>query len=111
MLEGLWTIQYHGPQGIGGGVIVLDGSHIRGGDNGYTYVGTYHVENDILKASVLVSNFDSSIPNVLGIPGDFRLLVEGKIVGDEIKAAGWLADMPDSRIVVTLTKKHETSAG
>jgi hypothetical protein len=107
MIEGLWIVQFHGPQGVGGGVVVFTKGQVLGGDSGFAYSGTYELKDNSLIAKVAVKNFDSSIPNVLGIPGDFDLLVEGKIEGDAINGTGALAKAPDSKIVVRLKKGVE----
>jgi hypothetical protein len=104
MVDGLWVVQFHGPQGVGGGVAVFTKGQILGGDSGFTYAGSYEIKDEVLKAKVAVKNFDSSISNVLGIPGNFDLLVEGTIQGDVIKGTGALANAPDSKIVIRLTK-------
>jgi hypothetical protein len=108
MVEGLWVVQFHGPQGVGGGVVVLTrGGQVLGGDSGFTYSGTYEFKDSLLKAKVAVKNFDSSVPNVLGIPGDFDLLVEGKMQGADINGTGALTNAPDSKIVVRLKKSTD----
>jgi len=104
MIDGLWIVQFHGPHGVGGGVAVLTKGQILGGDSGFTYDGTYELKEDSLKARVAVKNFDSSIPNVLGVPGNFDLLVDGVFRGDEFTGTGALAIAPDSKMVIRLKK-------
>jgi hypothetical protein len=107
MIEGLWIVQFHGPQGVGGGVVVLTRGQVLGGDSGFTYSGTYELKDIFLKAKVSVKNFDSAIPNVLGIPGNFELLIEGKLQGNDINGTGALANAPDSKMVVRLKKTSD----
>ncbi len=104
MTDGLWIVQFHGPQGVGGGVVVLTRGQVLGGDSGFTYSGTYELKDSVFKAKVSVKNFDSAIPNVLGILSDFDLLVEGTMAGDKINGTGALATHPDVKIVVRLAK-------
>ncbi len=104
MIEGLWVVQFHGPQGVGGGAVVFVNGQVLGGDSGFTYAGTYELKDDVLKAKVLVKNFDSAVSSVLGIPGDFELILDAKVQGDEITGTGALVKMPDSKIVVRLRK-------
>jgi hypothetical protein len=107
VIEGLWIVQYHGPQGFGGGVVVFMNGQLLGGDSGFTYSGAYELKGEILKANVSVKHFDPSIPNVLGVPGDFDLLIEGKMEGNEINGTGALVNFPDSKIVVRLKKETD----
>ncbi len=104
MLDGLWIVQYHGPQGVGGGVVVFMKGQVLGGDSGFTYVGSYELKGDLLNAKVLVKNFDPNVPNVLGVPGNFDLVIEGKVKDDAIEGTGALATRPDTKIVVRLSK-------
>ena|SRR2546421_10289603 len=102
MTDGLWIVQFHGPQGVGGGVVVLTKGQVLGGDSGFTYNGSYELKDEVFKAKVLVKNFDSAIPNVLGVPGDFDLIVEGKLLGNKINGTASLATHPDAKMVVRL---------
>jgi hypothetical protein len=107
MIEGLWIVEFHGPQGVGGGVVVLTNGQVLGGDSGFTYSGTYELTDNVLKAKVSVKNFDSAASNVLGIPGNFDLLIEGKVQGNDINGTGALANAPDSKMVVRLKKSTD----
>lgn len=107
MLDGLWIVRYHGPVGVGGGVVVFTKGQVLGGDSGFAYVGTYEQIGDSLKARVSATNFDPNVPSVLGIPGNHDLLIEGKIKDDAIEATGALVTHPDSKIVVELSRHHK----
>ena len=85
-------------------MVVLVRGQVLGGDSAFTYSGTYELKDNVFKANVSVQNFDSTIPNVLGIPGNFDLLVEGKLQGDNINGTGALTTHPDAKIVVRLAK-------
>ncbi len=39
LIDGLWAVQFQGPQGHGGGVVVLNRNQVLGGDRGFTYTG------------------------------------------------------------------------
>jgi|ERR1700722_12873079 len=105
MIDGLWTVHYYGPQGDGAGIVVLLKGQVYGGDNGFFYLGTYDEKGDTFRGKVSVKNFDSAIPNVIGVVGDFDLLIEGKIQGDAINGTGALTAAPDAKIVVRLLRR------
>jgi len=107
VLEGLWIVQYHGPAGVGGGVVVFTKGQVLGGDSGFAYVGSYELKGDVLKARVTATQFDKNIPSVLGVPGNPDLLIEGKVSNDSIDATGALATHPDTKIVVRLTRHYK----
>ena len=109
MIDGLWTVHYFGPQGNGGGVVVLTKGQVLGGDSGFFYIGSFEERGDTFKGRVAVKNFDPSIPNVIGVVGDFELLIDGKVQGDSINGTGALATAPNAKIVVRLTKRKSLS--
>ena len=105
MIEGLWIVQYEGLQGEGAGVVVFANGRAFGGDEGYTYVGNYKVQDDTVSARVTVSNFRPSIPNVLGIRGDFDLEINAPLGDGVLRGAMSLVGNPAVAIAVKLTKK------
>ena len=105
MVEGFWIVQYEGMQGNGGGVAMFIKGKVFGGDTGYTYVGTYTAEGNLLKANVIVQAFLPGIPNVTGVVGDFELNLVGTIAGDVIQATGSLPGNQAVGIAVKLTKR------
>jgi hypothetical protein len=107
MLEGLWIVQYVGLQGSGGGVVVLVNGKVLGGDTGYTYIGTYAVENNVLTGRIRVSNFLPEIPNVLGVKGDFDLDLKAPVSNAVIQGTMSLVGQPGAGIAVKMTKKAE----
>jgi hypothetical protein len=107
VLDGLWIVQYHGPGGVGGGVVVFTDGQVLGGDSAFAYVGRYDLSGNALKAKVTVTQFDPSITSVLGVSGNHELLIEGKIVNDTIEGTGALVTHPDSKVVVRLRRHHK----
>ncbi len=105
MTNGLWIVQFQGPQGSGGGVAVLMDGHVYGGDSGFFYAGSYEFKDDSFKGRVSVKNFDPAVPSVLGIVGDFELLIEGRVQGSTMSGTAALANAPNARMVVRLTKR------
>lgn len=105
MIEGLWTVQFVGVQGDGGGVVVFTNGKVLGGDTGYTYIGTYSVVDNAVSAQVKVSNFMPTIPNVLGLRGDFELQIKAPLSGTSIQGSMSLVGMPGAGIAVKLVKK------
>jgi T3SS negative regulator,GrlR len=106
MIDGLWIVRFHGPAGVGGGVVVLTKGQVLGGDSGFAYVGSYQQTGDVLKAKVSATQFDANVPSVLGVPGNHDLLIEGKVANDTIEGTGALATHPDTKIVVQLSRHH-----
>jgi hypothetical protein len=100
-------VEYHGPAGVGGGVVVFTKGQVLGGDSGFAFVGSYEEKGDVLKAKVSSTQFDPNIQSVTGVPGNYDLLIEGKITNDTIEGKGALVTHPDSKIVVRLRRHHK----
>ena len=107
MIDGLWIMEFEGPKGVGGGVVVFTHGRALGGDNAFAYSGTFEIKGEQLAATINVKNFNPSIHNVLGIPGDFDLVIAGRVEGEVIEATGHLLAHPDPKIVVRFRKLHD----
>ncbi len=105
MVDGLWILQIQRPEFTSGGVVVLIGGKVFGGDNGFTWVGTYEESDRLLKARVAVHNFDPSIESVLGVPGDYELHFSGNVQGEIITGTAMLANQPQKSLAIRLTKR------
>jgi hypothetical protein len=105
MIDGLWTVEFRGPLGIGGGVVVLMKGQVLGGDSGYYYVGSFDEKDDKFNAKVQVKNFMPQSQSVFGGAGDVDLNMTGKVQGGTISGAGSPANAPQAQIAVTLTRR------
>jgi hypothetical protein len=110
MVEGFWIVQFEGMQGSGGGVAVLMKGQILGGDSGYTYTGSYKLNEKSIRARVSVRNFLPGVPSLLGTVGDFELDVTGNIDGDVIRGSASLVNPPGIGIALKLTKRANLPA-
>lgn len=104
MIDGLWIVQYEATTGGDGGVIVFVQGQVLGGDNAYTYTGTYHNDDKTVSARVVIHNFNPAVPNVLGIDGDFELVMRGTIEDGIIKGAAGLINRAGPGLALKLTK-------
>jgi hypothetical protein len=71
MIEGLWTVEFKGPAGVGGGVVVVTKNQVLGGDSGFAYIGTYEFKAPDFKATVSVA-IQRHFPERLRNPRQFR---------------------------------------
>jgi hypothetical protein len=105
VIEGLWVVQYSGVRGFDNGVVVLTNGRILGGDNGFTYIGTYQPSETGMRAMVKVHNFDPRVSSVLSIPGDYTINLDLRWQGEGVlQGQGALADQNAIGIAVKLTK-------
>jgi|SRR5271157_4462183 len=105
MLEGFWILQIEAPPYTSGGVCVFINGKTFGGDNGFTWVGTYAGDDRLVKGRFHVHNFDPAIQSVLGIPSDYDMHFSGNVDGDTIMGTAILANQPQHRLVVRLIKR------
>jgi hypothetical protein len=110
LIEGFWIVQYEGLQGNGGGVAVFTKGKVFGGDSGCTYMGEYEARDDSVRAHVTVRNFLPDVPSVLGVVGDFELVIDGRVEGKVIRASGNLANNQAAGIALRLTKRADLPA-
>ena len=105
MIEGLWVVQYSGIQGFDSGVIVLTAGKVLGGDNGFTYIGTYSASDAGLDATVRVHKFNPQIAGIVPLPGDYTLSLNLRWAGDGVlQGQGAVVDLHALGIAVKLTR-------
>jgi hypothetical protein len=105
MVEGFWLVHAEGREGnSGGGVVVFVNGKIYGGDSGFYYIGTYQ-GYPVVKARVAVHQFDKSVPNILGVDGDYELTVSATVSGDTMTGTAMIPGIPNESMAIRLVKK------
>jgi len=105
MLDGLWILQILPPPVATGGVVLFVNDKILGGDNGFTWVGSYRSDGRLIKGRVRVQNFDPEVKSVLGVDGDYDMHFTGTIDGDSITGTAMIANQPQHTIAVRIDKR------
>jgi len=82
-MEGFWTVQFQGVQGMGAGVITLVGGQLFGGDSSFLYKGTYAEQGNTLTAQVQVNRYAAGMARKL-----------------------WKAHRDDSRSTASIQRHH-----
>jgi T3SS negative regulator,GrlR len=104
-MEGFWTVQFAGVQGIGGGALTLINGVLYGGDTSFLYRGTYTQQGNNITARVHVSRFAPGLPNVMG-RDNFDLELNGTLQQDTITGVGTIPGT-QLRLQATLTKQGD----
>lgn len=108
MIEGLWSVDFFSNTGdFGAGIVVFETDRVFGGDSQYYYLGTYTVQNHIIKGAVKVTHFANDPYSIFGKDKEFHLNIEGKISDQVFEAQGYRIDNPDLRIGIRFTKRAE----
>ena len=92
-MEGFWTVQFQGVQGMGAGVITLVGGQLFGGDSSFLYKGTYAQQGQNLTAQVQVKRFAPGMANVMG-QEQFSLQLAGTVQGNTATLTGSVPETP-----------------
>ena len=104
-MEGFWTVQFAGVQGMGAGVIALVGGALFGGDSAFLYEGTYMQQANTLTAQVHVSRYAAGVGNVMG-RDTFDLDLTGTIEGSAGKLSGTVPGTP-MRFSASIAKRGD----
>lgn len=108
-MEGFWTVQFKGIQGMGFGVITLIAGQVLGGDSAFLYTGTYKQNGNGLHARVHVMKYAPGMFSVMD-RDVFDLELDGTMqVGGTLKATGIIPGTP-CRFEAVITKRSELPA-
>jgi hypothetical protein len=109
MMNGLWTVEFGSTLGMfGSGAIVLEKGRVLGGDNGYFYVGTYKVVENVFHAEIDVTPFVVGIESVFNTLGrNLRIVLDGTLSdnGRNATARGKAVGIAETQFGVKLTKR------
>jgi len=103
-MDGLWIVKLTAPQITGSGVVVFANGKVFGGETGFYYLGTYDDDGGVVKARIVVRNFDPNIPSGFGA-GDYDMDVSAIMQGDEMTGTAVVTGRPQYSLGVRLTKK------
>jgi len=104
-MEGFWTVQFQGVQGMGAGVITLIGGQLFGGDSSFLYRGTYTQQGENLTAQVQVKRYAPGMPSVMG-QEQFGLQLTGTVQGNTGKLTGSVPGAP-LKFSASITKQGD----
>ena len=108
MLEAMYGLEFVSNSNDGGyGVVVLETGRVFGGDSSFVYIGSYKVENGVLKAEVKCTNDRELMRSIFGDIKEFNLRLEGKPHRDEFILQGHMIENPSMRIGVKFTRRAE----
>lgn len=104
-IEGFWVIKFTAAQIYGSGVALFSDGKVYGGETGFYYLGTYEADGNVVKARVLIRNFDPTIPSGFGIPSDYEMDVSAMLDGDTMSGTAVVTGHPQYSLGIRLTRK------
>lgn len=96
-VEGLWTVEFSTPGGMGTGTVVLTNGRLLGGDGTYYYSGHYSLRDSQVTASLTANHYHGPPNNVFGPLRVVTLSLQGAVGGDLIMAQGVSKGSPTIR--------------
>jgi len=103
-IEGLWIVKFTAGQMYGSGVVVFRNGKVFGGETGFYYIGTYAADDKVVKARVMIRNFDPSVPSGFGIAGDYEMDVSATMQDDTMNGTAIVSGHPEYNLGIRLTK-------
>jgi hypothetical protein len=108
MVEALWGVEFVSSLEVFGyGVAVLETGRIFGGDSSFVFVGSYKIENEIIKANIKCTNDRKVLESIFGNLDEFNLVIEGAVNDREMILQGHLVENTQLRIGVKLSRRAE----
>ncbi|HSZ61461.1 MAG TPA: GrlR family regulatory protein [Terriglobales bacterium] len=104
-LDGLWIVQFTGKNILGSGVTVFNNGKVFGGETGFYYIGTYEIDGKVVKARVVIRNFDPAIASGFGIVGDYEMDVSAMLQDNQMTGTAMITNQPQHSLGIRLTKK------
>jgi hypothetical protein len=104
-VDGFWIVRFTGANIYGSGVVVLANGKLFGGESGFYYIGTYEADGKVLKARVMIRNFDPAVQSGFGIVGDYEMDISVVLQDNEMTGTAMLTNQPKHSLGIHLTKK------
>ena len=102
MEAGLYITKFRTPLDEAGGVIMVDGDTVSGGDSAMYYRGRITSENGVIEVSLRVRQHDETRMSVFGDYDDFKLTLTGRRTGEAYVFEGRADRAPSMRFEATL---------
>ena len=103
----LWTVVFQTANGSSGGVAVLEGGKIFGGDSQFYYIGEYQLSSDrMLRGRVGVHALFSHSVTVFGMPARyFELNFSGTLEDSAADLSATVSGMPGAQMKMKLVRR------
>ena len=109
MIRGIYGTRFtSNGQDMGGGIVVIDGSAVHGGDPDYLYRGHYWLQDDHrIEATVHVQNYTGRLNALVGPLSSFELTLTGRSDSKTMRLSGFVNGQAPRSIQITLTRISE----
>jgi hypothetical protein len=101
--DGLYIAKFRTPLDGSGGVVVVQGSAVYGGDSGMYYTGEITENGNKIEVKMQVRQHDETRMSVFGDIDQFSVTLTGKKAGKDYYFEGRSKEAPSMRFEATLT--------
>lgn len=104
---GLWSLRFSSDMGIHrGGIVVIEGGKILGGDSGFTYVGHLRTQQQRMVATLRVTKYVLGAPPIFGMD-DFEAELTAQPDENQLCFTGFIVGTPRASIAIDMIRRVE----
>ncbi|MES2241858.1 MAG: GrlR family regulatory protein [Pseudomonadota bacterium] len=100
MKDGIYHVTFNSQSGMGEGIVVVAGSKVNGGDDGYTYQGSVVAAADQVSGVLTVNRHAAGATSVFGDISDFILRLKGTHSDRGFQLTGSVDGIPQAQIQI-----------
>ena len=106
MIDGIYRTRFtSNGQDYGGGIVVINGTAVHGGDPDYLYRGQYWLEDQHrIEATVQIQNYTGRLNALIGPLSSFELTLTGMADSQTIRLSGAVNGRSQRTLQIILTK-------
>jgi hypothetical protein len=106
--QGLWTLELQTSKAwTNGGVIVLKGNKVFGGDSQYYYTGSFQEQGDDVTGEITATHYHGAVSTAFGTnERSYRLSMSGKHNGDAVNGHIWRPEAPTKKLNARMTRQE-----
>ena len=104
--EALWSIEFvDNKEHHGGGIAVFQNKRVLGGNNGFTYIGSYAMHGPEILINVHIKRFNDEVPGIY--KDEFDITFKGRYHDLEFIVTGSPSDNPEFILAAQCTRQGE----
>ena len=108
MIEGFWLVEFFAQEeSFGKGVVVAQNGSLLGGDSAFYCQGEYHINNNLLDATLKITRHNEFIPSIFGDINEYELefkQLDIKKLIDKEQMVGNIVGNEELKITIQLNK-------
>ncbi|KCV83431.1 hypothetical protein ATO10_01685 [Actibacterium atlanticum] len=109
--DGSYAVKFRSNLGsFGAGVVVVADLQVSGGDSWFSFNGEFTPRGSDLVGELSVNQHSSGSQSIFGPLRNFKLVLEGKFVGEVGEFTGYVKGAPELKVATTLSRLNQVAA-